>query len=36
MIDCAGKSDTKVMKILMWKEEAKMNLYIAENKKWKS
>lgn len=36
MIDYAGKSDTKVVKILMWKEEAKMNLYIWDNKKCKS
>lgn len=36
MIDYAGKSDTKVVKILVWKEEAKMNLYIWDNKKCKS
>lgn len=36
MIDYAAKSDTKVVKILMWKEEVKMNLYIGDNKKGKS
>lgn len=36
MIDYAGKSDTKVVKILIWKEEAKKNLYIGDNKKGRS